>query len=234
MPGLPMAAIDFGDLLELAPLLLPIGLWALSRLAAVVRGMNNAPARPRQPPPDLVRELRRGPAPGRGAPPAPAAGRRPVPPAGGGERPDEADPALELARQIEEFIARGRGTTARRPPAPKPAAARPPAVSGGAPRQAERTSQRPQQRPAGGASPPAPATPTKTLGRLPSDVTLPAEKTFRQEPRALTPTDPAAPTVAVAPQHPVVAELVAAVRDPRALQRMILVREILDRPVDRW
>jgi len=238
MPGMPVAAIDFSDLLKLAPILLPVGLWVLSRLAAVVRGMNNAPpGRPQPFPPDVVRDLRRGPAPGRAAPPRPPAPARrpvPVPVAGGGEPPAAADPAFELAKQIEEFIARGQGSAVRKPSPPQPAAARPPGTERRASRHGERKDPRQPQRPGAAAKAPAPPPAATDLGRLPTDVSRHVEAAFRQEPRALTVTDPVAPTVATTPQHPVVAELVAAIRDPRALQRMILVREILDRPVDRW
>lgn len=234
MPTLFVAAIKFSDLLELAPILLPVGLWVLARLAAVVRGMNGAPpGRPQPRPPDVLRDPRRGPV--AAAPVRPhAAGPRPAP--AGGERLAEGDdPTLELARQIEEFIARGRGTAPRRPPPQQPPAPRPAGTRRRESKPADRAGARPPQRPAAATKPPSPPAPPKDLGRLPTDVTSHVEKAFRpQEPGGLAATQPAAPAVAEAPQHPVVAELVAAIRDPRALQRMILVREILDRPVDRW
>jgi hypothetical protein len=233
---MPVAAIDFGDLVELAPILLPVGLWVLSRLAAAVRGMNNAPpGRPQPFPPDVVRDLRRGPAPGRAAPPRPPApARLPVPVAGRGEPPVAADPAFDLAKQIEEFLARGQGSAVRKPSPPPPAAARPPGTERRASRHGERKDPRQPPRPMPVAKAPAPPAAPTDLGRLPTDVSRHVEAAFRQESRTLTATEPAALTVATTPQHPVVAELVAAIRDPRALQRMILVREILDRPVDRW
>ena len=44
----------------------------------------------------------------------------------------------------------------------------------------------------------------------------------------------AAPTSSAAMRPPLTDDLVASVRDPAALRRLFLVRELLDRPVDRW
>jgi len=253
MPVPLVAAIDPRDLLEyLVPILFAV-FWILSRLAAVVRRLAGPPVKPPAVPPEILRELsRRGPRP---AVP-PAAPARPLPAAG-----QAADPREELARQIEEFLS-VRGTPAAqrnmapRPAAPKPPAQRPAAqkpvtqAPGPQRQQAPRAAHAP--RPSKTAAPAAPrpaAQPVPvaggtvgsgTVGGLASrssDVARHLDESFPEEGRPGLPgatRGPVRQAAPVAPTAPVAAELVAALRDPDSLRRLILLREILDRPVARW
>ncbi|NBV45461.1 MAG: hypothetical protein EBR86_07425 [Planctomycetia bacterium] len=243
MPVQMVAAIDLGDLLEyLVPILFAV-FWILSRLAAVIRRLAGPPVKPPAFPPEIVRELsRRAPRP---AVP-PAAPPRPLPAAGG-----PADPREELARQIEEFLS-VRGTpAAQRNMAPRQAAAKPPAqrppaqkpvTQAPGPRRPA-TPRAAPPRPDKPAAPSAPrpvAQPVPTVGGVigsttvgglaarSTDVVRHLDGSFPHPARLPLPAAPVAPTA------PVAAELVAALRDPGSLRRMILLREILDRPVARW
>lgn len=203
-------------------------------------------------------EFARGPGDARPRPAMPAAPR--AEPAGanppgapGAGRP--VDPREDLARQIEEFLSGRRPatpppaaprTTATPRPAPggQPAAGRAPRPAGAAspegkpgarkptPGAGGRASRVPIARPATGA-----ATPIGGLSTRHTDVARHVEESFGQGERApLSGATPAAvaPLPAAPAPTPAAAELVAALRDPATLRRMILVREVLDRPVDRW
>lgn len=49
----------------------------------------------------------------------------------------------------------------------------------------------------------------------------------------MSPLSPAGTGIA-SPGNATAAELAAALRDPATLRRLVLVREVLERPVDRW
>lgn len=250
-----VAAIDLGDLREfLVPLLVAAG-WILSRLAALIRGLAGPPAKPPVVPPDLQRELARRaarPVPPVPVPPRPVAGQ----PAGAG------DPREELARQIEDFLA-GRSGAPGQPPGPPRPAARGPAESSPRRSPTPPTPKPLAKEPARRNRPPSESSPASRpaavprsavggaigageVGSLAARTTAVArhvEGVFHDEGRAPLPGAAASvgaaavrPGTTVVEQAPttVAAELVAALRDPGTLRRMILLREILDRPVTRW
>lgn len=160
----------------------------------------------------------RGPAPVRPAP-------RPV---------ADDDVHRDLVRQIEEFVRRSGGEQAREPqPSPRrqpaPAAARGRKVGGrGAP---------PAPSPA--PRPPKPVAPQAremgSLGGHAGDVSSHVRDAFAHQldrlPAGLGHADtPAAPVAAPQPA----ADIAALLRSPTALRHLVIVREILERPVDRW
>jgi hypothetical protein len=170
----------------------------------------------------------------------PAPRPAPRPPAG------DDDAQRELARQIEEFLRKPGGREARREP---------PRASG---REAERPRPRrtttPEPPPRPRAAKPGPPT---TAARSPAAVTPPREQpqpalgslgghatdvarhvrdAFAHEidhlPAGLGQPAAAAATVKAA-QHGA-ADLVSLLRDPVTLRQLVIMREVLDRPVERW
>ena len=247
MPEPMVAAIDLGDLLEyLIPLLVAAG-WILSRLAAVIRGLAGPAAKPPAAPRDLQRELARRAAP---APLPPAMGQQRPPRPAGGKPAGPADPREELARQIEDFLAGRRGPTVPQPGLPQSAAPSRPVDPGRRSpspqpsKPASMTSSGRGSRPAGsptevhpGAVAKGTGGPVGALGTRPTDVARHMEESFGGAGRAPLPGAPVprpGPPAADQAPTPIAAELVAALRDPATLRRMILLREILDRPVARW
>lgn len=201
-------AAGIGDWLEaLLPAL--IGLfWVAAQIFNAVR----AAGRPRQPPP-VVR------------PPRP----RPQPPVD----PTRAEEIrAELERQIGEFLERPK------PPADR-AAPRRPRPSGGPPvvRRVKRQGGQPP--------PPVPAAGTSAVAdRGPSavprsDVARHVQDAFGHELKHLASSLPGAAPAGSEPQRPGAAgnpavDLAAALRSPATLRQLVLLREILERPVDRW
>lgn len=213
----PLFAAGFDWLEGLLPLLFVI-FWIVSQVVNVVRRVAGGGGPPAAPP---VR------------PP-----RRPV----AGEPP--ADVRVELERQIEEFLRQSRG--GQHQPTPRPAQQRKPEP-------------RPQQRPAvqrtdrsqasgKSAVRRAPPVPPKArtsaprvatrqftpLGEEGDDVAEHVQDAFAND---LAHRDPmlSSPTAAKSSGGGSTAnELSAAFRDPAALRRLIVMREILDRPVHRW
>lgn len=156
--------------------------------------------------------------------PAPVAARRPPPPT------DEAREALE--RQIAEFLQQSRRDRVTAPAAPRPAPQRPrppkPATRRSSPVAASRVP-----------PPPPAATPRiadrhlEPLGDAGDDIAEHVDGAFAQDLRhRVSPTAATAP--AAPPQAAIAADLAAALRDPATLRRLVLVREVLERPVDRW
>jgi len=180
---------------------------------------------------------------GRGKPQLPAPPRPPV------ERVD--DVRADLERQIGDFLkerAQPRREfppePVRMPPQPKPAAR---SQSAPQPQPGSARSEKPKPvatRPAGGAAaaePRAGQPPSSsrlgTLGDHGGDIAQHVRDAFAKDlehrpARLAKPT--AAGEVAAARPAPAMDELVTLVRDPNALRRLFLVREVLDRPTDRW
>ena len=216
----PLFAAGFDWIEGLLPLLFVI-FWIVSQVVNVVRRVAGGGGPPAAPP---VR------------PP-----RRPV----AGEPP--ADIRVELERQIEEFLRQSRG--GQQQPTPQPAQQRKPEP-------------RPQQRPAVQRSdrprasskpsvrrtppplPPKAVTPAARLGDRPysplgeagDDIIEHVNDAFANDlgHRDSMLSSPTAVKPQAVATGGVADELAAAIRDPAALRRLIVMREILDRPVYRW
>jgi hypothetical protein len=139
-------------------------------------------------------------------PPRPAAGR------GAG-----ANPGDSLDGEIEEFLRRTLDRSARPQPVPQPA--KPP---------------RPRQRPRRATPPPVPAggrgaIPAVERGDVAGHVATAFAHDLAHESPDRTVT-PAAPPAEPSPAS----ELVAALRAPGGLRQLILMREVLERPTQRW
>ncbi|MFM7107720.1 MAG: hypothetical protein ACKOZU_03840 [Planctomycetaceae bacterium] len=152
----------------------------------------------------------------------------------------------EITRQVEEFLRRAsaeKDPAARRPagqrprgPVPSPRAATPPPLPGAPParppRQPVRETRgaRPSVTPAA-APPPA----LGSLGGHGGDVARHVGDAFAHEMRHLEPgVGRTADADATAARAVPVADIAALLRNPATLRQMLLVREVLDRPVDRW
>jgi hypothetical protein len=163
--------------------------------------------------------------------PAPVVPRRPPPPA------DDAREALE--RQIGEFLQQARGGRVREPAA-KPALPRAESRRPRPPKPA------PRSLPPVAASrvpPPLPAAPPRLsdrhlqpLGDAGDDIAEHVDGAFAHDLRhRAAPSSAAATRTATAPSTgTTAADLAAALRDPATLRRLVLVREVLERPTDRW
>lgn len=163
--------------------------------------------------------------------PAPVVPPRPPRPA------DDAREALE--RQIGEFLRESRGefgrAAAAKPAPPRPEARRPKPVK---PVQRQATSVAASRVP-----PPLPAAPPRLsdrhlqpLGEAGDDIAQHVDGAFAQDlrHRAAPSSAVAAATGGAASRGTSAADLAAALRDPATLRRLVLVREVLERPVDRW
>ncbi|MFM9058530.1 MAG: hypothetical protein ACKOSQ_05350 [Planctomycetaceae bacterium] len=167
-------------------------------------------------------------------------------------RGDDAERHRELARQIDEMIRRGSGDRA----APQPAVPRREVVrpvesaaerrrrGDAAPRQVPPrpgTPARPAARDQrGAAGPPSPQPSPAALGSLgghAADVSRHVDGAFAHEVAHLSAGAAAerqAPTVASPAAPAAAAGIAALLRDPVTLRRLVIVREVLDRPVERW
>lgn len=160
------------------------------------------------------------------APPRPP--RRPV----AGEPP--ADVRVQLERQIEEFLRQSRGEPQQPAPRPTP----PPA----APRRdrSQAAGKKPAKPPAGAAAKSAKPAPRLTdrqfvpLGDAGDDVVEHVQEAFANDLGHRDPMLAPPPAAKTAGADAISADFAKAVRDPAALRRLIVMREILDRPVDRW
>lgn len=203
----PVVAAGIDWLEGLLPLLFVL-FWIVSQVVTLIRRVAGDGARPG---------------------PAPVVPRRPPPPA------DDVRESLE--RQIEEFLKgsrgeRGRGS-ATTPAAPRPEARRP-------------RPPKPVQRPAAPVAtsrvpPPLPKTPPRLsdrhlqpLGEAGDDVAEHVDGAFANDLRHRASPSAAAATSNAPPSDTTAADLAAALRDPATLRRLVLVREVLERPVDRW
>lgn len=139
----------------------------------------------------------------------------------------------EIARQVEEFIRRAAGEKepaarreagAPRPSKPRRAAA--PVPAPGAARQPVREAR----------AAPEPARPLGSLGGHGGDVARHVGDAFAHEVGRLEPGAGGraeAATGVVAPAGSVT-DIASLLRNPATLRQMLLVREVLDRPVERW
>ena len=171
---------------------------------------------------------------GKGRPQPPVV--RPPRPAADAPRADDIRGQLE--RQIGEFLERqagGRGQPAERPR--QPGRQRPVARPQVAGRPAAKTG-------AGREPPPLPAAPAKprvaerpVAAAAPADVARHVHDAFAHELEHLSTSIAAGAASDVEPRTAVVkpaAELVTMLRNPATLRQLILLREVLDRPTDRW
>jgi hypothetical protein len=173
---------------------------------------------------------------GRGKP------QRPAPPRPAVERVD--DVRADLERQIGEFLnerAQRQGEPSPGPtPVPRPQASPRPQPGRGRPEKPKPLA----TRPAGGNAPAeasaAQATPSGRLGSLGNhggDVAKHVQDAFagdleHQRSRLARPATGGG--AAAARPAPATHELVTLLRDPDSLRRLFLVREVLDRPIERW
>jgi len=223
-PGLFAAGIDW---LEAILPILFVGFWILSQVFAIFRRVAGGPARP---PvvrvPDLVRDD----------------GPKPRPPA-----QPEVDPRAELEKQIADFLRQVTGEAPQAAPArprtqppPRSDASPPPKQSAPAAHRPRPALPRPRP-----SMQPAPAAGERHVGTLdtqPSDVARHVEDAFAQQLGHLhsgleRPGDEAAQAERPRPgvgSRVTARDLVAAARDPATIRQAILLREILERPADRW
>lgn len=238
-PGILFAA-GFDWLEALLPFLF-VAFWIVSQVIAAIKRLGNGqrPARP-QPRFDPDRDPR-------GA--APMA--RGAPPMDGG---DAADARADLDRQIAEFLrdmterkqrppGRAAGERAAGPATPRPrsqtqARARQPAAARGAAGSIPAAGRRPAPEQAanreakGGAVPATAAVaaePTASVAAHVSEVFGKEMAHLRGDIQG----EAATTRVAAAAASPA-QELVAMLRDPRTVRQLVLIREVLERPVDRW
>lgn len=215
----PLVAAGLDWLEGLLPLLFVV-FWLVSQAVNLVRRVAGPAGRPGVEPP---------------APP------RRIPAAGGRGGPVD-DARADLERQIEEFLDRSRGARAAEPTAPsprrqEPRPPRPPVVRPPRP-QAAATPPRSGPLPATARSSVA-ARHLDPLGAAGDDVAEHVQDAFKRQLSHLE-SSLTAGAAADAPRGSPSAgaaaalDLAAALRDPAAVRRLILMREVLDRPVDRW
>jgi len=237
---LPLAANDWLE--GLVPFLFFL-IWIVSQVVGVVRRIGGGgkipggggpnPGRPVGPAPGQVREV-----------------RPPVVPAGELDRRAAQD---DLQRQIEAFrrgqAEGGNRDLPRRPPqnppalpktpprrepvAGKPAASR--GQEGGVRRSPAPTASRSAPAPARQGTPPA-SNPPPILGGHAGEIGRHVDGAFAHDLAHAGIRPGSSDQSAVAPQTvPTVAhDLVAMFRDPNTIRQVILLREVLDRPIDRW
>lgn len=207
MPMLFAAGLDWLE--ALLPLLFVL-FWILSQVVNVIRAVGKA-AQPK-PPPAL----------------------KPV------VDPDVVEARRDLERQLEEFLRRGGGREIQPPPAPAPRQQK-------SRQQAQRGDQRRgnQQRPTrprdASAQPPVAAVlpPDRGLGALgghATEVARHVDEAFAHDLQHRTGADAAAgtPTPHASLPSTVGRDLAATLREPASLRRLILLQEVLERPVERW
>lgn len=214
----PPLAAGFDWLDGLVPLVFAI-FWIVSQVVNLVRRLSGEPRRPRVEP--VAAPRRR--------PPAVDAGD------GAG------DVRGDLERQIEEFLARSQQG---RPVPPRPVGSRrvepTPARPRSAPLQAARRPPPPLPAPlpqASGSS--VAARHFDPLGAAGDDIAEHVQDAFKRKLTRLGSSLPAGNAVDAAerPQpaaNAAAADLARAVRDPLEIRRLILFREVLERPVHRW
>lgn len=219
--ALPLLFAAGFDWLEAILPILFVGFWILSQVFAVFRRVAGGPARPPAPRgPDVVREA---------APPPLPAGR------------PEIDPRAELDQQIADFLRQVTGEA----PAPRPARA--PLQPPSQPQRTAPAAPRPKPvppvvAPAAERRQPVGERHVGTLDVQPSAVARHVHDAFDHQLGQLhsgleRPAEAAASTEAArraAGSLVIARDLVAAARNPATIRQAILLREILERPVDRW
>jgi hypothetical protein len=229
MIGAPVAlpllfAAGFDWLEAILPILF-VGFWILSQVFAVFRRVAGGPVRPPAPRvPDAAREA---------APPPLPAGR------------PELDPRAELDQQIADFLRQVTGE----PPAAKPSRApvQPPSRSPPQPQRSGPPAPRPKPvppvaAPAAERRQPVGERHVGTLDVQPSTVARHVHDAFDHQLGQLhsgleRPAEAAASTEAArraAGSLVIARDLVAAARNPATIRQAMLLREILERPADRW
>jgi len=231
----PFFAAGFDWLEALLPFLF-VAFWIVSQVFAALRRLQGGGARP-QPPARVDRP--------RGLP-------RPA-----GRAAD--DVRSELERQIEEFLRQSTGDPARRPAVPadrdrppaggqprpkaqpvpeRPSAPRPQPGPAAAPARRPRESttaakQQANRPPSASAAPAAtvPAAQTESVARHVQDAFAHELGHLRG---GLAHEEVRSEAAAAPPANGVAAEVLEMLRSPAATRRAILVREVLERPVDRW
>jgi len=222
MPWMPLLAAGLDWLEGLLPLLFVL-VWIGSQVWGVFRKIGGN---------DKAKPPRAGPAVRRGPRPVPAAPWLE-------EDPGAADPGLrrDLEQQIEEFLresgAEVKRKVARREESPPPRSPRP----------ARKPALPPRPRAMGSSQmPPAvrslarPGSQRRehvigSLAERTSDIARHVEDAFADDLVHRQAKVAVEPSVAVAP---VALDVVAMVRDPATLRQLVLVREVLERPTDRW
>ncbi len=124
---------------------------------------------------------------------------------------------VELDREIEEFLRRSLGGPGRQQPAPPSPVARPP-----------KPRSKPPRRPATVGGPP----PLPPRGSQDGDIARHVESAFAHD---LAHESPAAEQAATTPVtvSPAV-DMAATLRSPAGLRQLVLMREVLERPTQRW
>jgi hypothetical protein len=222
MPVSPCMSLIAAGGLDWLEGLLPLAFvlfWIVSQVWGVFRNVGgNRPAEGRRGGPDVepvrrpvVQEPRQPVRPGQ-PPPADAGRRGPQPPARQPRNDREA-----IARQIEEFLRDSTGGGPRQPVATAPRPASPP--------KAPARDRRRQT----ASEPPRPPTLRETPSSF-HEIPHLAEPLSTREASTPSVAPPASPAVTT----PTAADLAALFRDPATLRQLILVREVLDRPVGRW
>lgn len=215
LPWMPLVAAGLDWLEGLLPLLFVL-FWIVSQVWGVFRKVaGNGDAKPPRPVP------------------RPAA--RPVPQAPWLEEEpaqDEAAIRRELEQQIEGFLRE----SGRQPRPESPARPAPPS------RTSRRQPARPRPAAPSAPQPPAAGASGRSRGERGvgafaervSDIARHVEDAFADDLVHRKGLAPIATEPAAAPAAPVTMDLVAALRDPATLRQLILVREVLDRPTERW
>ena len=220
-PILLAAGIDW---LEAILPILFVGFWILSQIFAVFRRVGGGPAQP-----PVVR-----------VPDAPRRDDLPRAPQPAGD----VDPRAELEKQIADFLKQvtGEKAGAERPlPRPQPKPQPTPTLSSPKPLAPRpKAEQPPRSKPAAPAAQAPRSVGTLAVG--PSDVARHVQDAFAHELGHLhsgleqATSEPAKGAAARAAAGSGLSprDLVAAARDPATIRQAILLREILERPVDRW
>jgi hypothetical protein len=172
------------------------------------------------------------------------AGQRPPvarPPRPGADRPRADDVRGQLERQIGEFLERQAGRGGQPVERPRQAPGQRPAARPAA-KTAQKTIQKTASTTAAGRTPPPLPAPQTVPGQprpaaaSGGDVAQHVRDAFAHELEHLSPhiASGAAPGETRRPAPPPAAELVAMLHNPATLRQLILLREVLDRPVSRW
>lgn len=166
---------------------------------------------------------------------------RPIPERAVPRPPEDEDASRELARQIEEFMRRSGGERAPSAPAgQRPGPRSRPVETPAELRRRQPPPRQPAKRRQPSAPPPLPAPPAEpplgALGGHAADISRHVHDAFAQElehlPAGLA--SPASAASAPAGIGRSRVDIATLLRSPATLRDLVLIREVLDRPVDRW